>query len=97
MPTRTADLDAPFPALVFLSLGFLRRRSLNNDQINNEQHNTAVGPTRIIGGKHRKSGMFGVKDWALAAMALYEDIMQVRDTLAEDRGGNRQDECMLPM
>eukprot|EP00752_Nemacystus_decipiens_P005624 g5089.t1 len=32
---------------------------------------------RIIGGKHRKSGMFGVKDWALAAMALYEDIMQI--------------------
>eukprot|EP00903_Cladosiphon_okamuranus_P020844 g19144.t1 len=32
---------------------------------------------RIIGGKHRKSGMFGVKDWALAAMALYEDVMQI--------------------
>eukprot|EP00904_Undaria_pinnatifida_P011779 jgi/Undpi1/7731/HiC_scaffold_23.g10204.m1 len=32
---------------------------------------------RIIGGKHRQSGMFGVKDWAVAAMALYEDIMQI--------------------
>lgn len=32
---------------------------------------------RIIGGKHRQSGSFGVKDWAIAATALYEDIMQV--------------------
>ncbi|CAM9870000.1 unnamed protein product [Ascophyllum nodosum] len=32
---------------------------------------------RIIGGKHRRSTMFGVKDWAMAAIALYEDIMQI--------------------
>ncbi|CAM9764194.1 unnamed protein product [Scytosiphon promiscuus] len=32
---------------------------------------------RIIGGKHRSSSMFGVKDWAVAAMELYQDIMQI--------------------
>ncbi|CAM9496674.1 unnamed protein product [Ectocarpus sp. 12 AP-2014] len=32
---------------------------------------------RIIGGKHRQSSMFSVKDWAMAAMELYQDIMQI--------------------